>query len=230
MITLRVPMVAPPVTTPELTTSPTDVVSAFHHLYYMDRQKSTWQNTHWMGQQIFKCPFDLWTLQEILCEVKPEIITHCGSGLDGTALFLAHMCELLGHGRVLDVHTLPPEGQPRHPRITTLSGLSTADSVVEQVRQAISPGQTVLVILDSDHHLPHVLEELRIYSRIVTPGSYLIVAGTHLNGHPVSPNHGPGPMEAIDQFLKETRNFESDSSREKFMMTFNPRGYLKRLR
>ena len=76
-----------------------------------------------------------------------------------------------------------------------------------------------------------MLEELRIYSRIVTPGSYLIVAGTQR--HPAIPSRpitAPAPWKPLTSSSQEIRNFESDSSREKFMMTFNPRGYLKRLR
>jgi cephalosporin hydroxylase len=62
----------------------------------------------------------------------------------------------------------------------------------------------------------------------VTPGSYLIVEDTNLNGHPVEPEYGPGPMEALDAFLAETSDFSIDPRGEKFFLTFNPRGYLKR--
>jgi cephalosporin hydroxylase len=86
----------------------------------------------------------------------------------------------------------------------------------------------VLVILDSDHSRDHVLDELRIYSRWVTPGSYLIVEDTNVNDHPALPEHGPGPMEALEEFLAETDEFEIDAPREKFFLTFNPRGFLRK--
>jgi cephalosporin hydroxylase len=85
-----------------------------------------------------------------------------------------------------------------------------------------------MVILDSDHARDHVLEELRIYSSLVSPGSYLVVEDTNVNGHPVFREHGPGPMEAVELFLAETGEFEVDAAREKFFLTFNPRGFLRK--
>jgi cephalosporin hydroxylase len=86
----------------------------------------------------------------------------------------------------------------------------------------------VLVILDSDHTRDHVLKELQAYSSLVTSGSYLIVEDTNINGHPVLPDFGPGPMEALDTFLEGDGAFSVDADREKLMLTFNPRGYLRR--
>jgi cephalosporin hydroxylase len=60
-------------------------------------------------------------------------------------------------------------------------------------------------------------------------GSYMIVEDSNVNGHPVFPDHGPGPMEALDEFMKSSTNFEIDKSREKHLITFNPKGYLKRI-
>ena len=87
-----------------------------------------------------------------------------------------------------------------------------------------------MVLLDSDHSMNHVLNELRLYHELVTPGSYLVVEDTHLGGHPVLPKEGPGPREAAGQFLAENRNFVVDSAREKLIVTFNPHGYLRRVR
>jgi len=85
-----------------------------------------------------------------------------------------------------------------------------------------------MVILDSEHCKDHVLKELQIYNSFVNKGSYLIVEDSDINGHPVRPGWGPGPMEALNEFLKENNDFVIDDSREKFLMTQNPRGYLKR--
>ena len=86
------------------------------------------------------------------------------------------------------------------------------------------------MILDSDHSQAHVFQELTIYSPLVTKGSYLIVEDTNVNGHPVCPEHGPGPMEAIEEFLKKNKDFVIDGEKEKFLMSFNPRGYLRRMK
>ncbi len=85
-----------------------------------------------------------------------------------------------------------------------------------------------LVILDSGHSRNHVLTELHAYAPFVTPGSYLVVEDTNLNGHPVLGQHGPGPAEAVAEFLEHNDSFVRDESREKFLLTFNPGGFLKR--
>jgi cephalosporin hydroxylase len=88
----------------------------------------------------------------------------------------------------------------------------------------------VLVILDSDHSKQHVLNELAAYAPLVTLGSYLIVQDTHVNGHPVEPMFGPGPMEALTEFLATNPDFVSDRGRERLMFTMHPNGYLRRIR
>ena len=85
-----------------------------------------------------------------------------------------------------------------------------------------------MVILDSAHTKAHVLAEMRAYAPMVTVGSYLLVEDTNVNGHPVAPDFGPGPMEAVEAFLTETDEFERDPSREKFLLSFNPGGWLRR--
>jgi len=71
---------------------------------------------------------------------------------------------------------------------------------------------------------------MEIYSKLVTPGSYLVVQDTNLNGHPVLPQWGPGPMEAVQEFLRTHDNFVVDRGREKFLLTFYPGGWLKRVK
>jgi len=85
-----------------------------------------------------------------------------------------------------------------------------------------------MAILDSDHARDHVLRELELYGPLVTPGCYVIVEDTNVNGHPVSPEFGPGPREAVDEFLRRNDDFEVDRERERLLMTFNPSGYLRR--
>ena len=83
-----------------------------------------------------------------------------------------------------------------------------------------------MVVLDSDHTEKHVLKELELYAPLVTRNQYCIVEDTNINGHPVEPDFGAGPHEAVTKFLKTTNEFHIDKEREKFFVTFNPDGYL----
>jgi cephalosporin hydroxylase len=167
--------------------------------------------------------------QEILTEIRPALIIETGTLNGGSALYLAHLCDLLGTGEVISIDIAPQPDLPTHPRLSFLRGSSIAPHILEFVNSFAGPLEPVLVLLDSDHRAAHVLSELEAYSPLVTPGSYLIVEDTNVNGHPVMPSHGPGPMEAVRHFLKAHREFQSDSYRERLMMTLNPHGYLKRV-
>lgn len=207
------------------------IVDQFHELYYDSRVfGKTWGNTFWLGIPTLKCPLDLWIYQEIIFEVKPDVIIECGTAAGGSALFLASMCDLVGNGRVITIDIEDIKGRPEHKRIKYLLGSSTSKEIVEKVKNLIKDEIKVMVILDSDHHEEHVLNELRIYSNFVTKGSYLIVEDTNINGHPVAPDFGPGPMEAVKKFLRENKSFVIDETKEKFYLTFNPKGYLKRIK
>lgn len=176
-----------------------------------------------------KAPTDLWLYQEIMFKLRPDVIVETGTYKGGSAYYLASLCELLGKGEVITIDVEQYQGRPNHPRITYLNGSSISDSILEQVRHRISGKQTVLIILDSDHSKDHVLRELQVYHPLVTKGSYVIVEDSNVNGHPVWPEFGPGPMEAIDLFMATNKQFVIDNSMEKFLLTFNPRGYLRRI-
>lgn len=204
------------------------VVEQFHKLYYdANLFGKTWRETYWMGAHVAKCPFDLWLYQEIIFSKRPDVIVECGTLHGGSAGYMASLCDLVGSGRIVTVDVRERSGRPVHDRITYLTGSSTDEEMVERIRQEIRSDDRVMVILDSDHRRDHVLAELRIYKDVVTPGQYLIVEDTNLNGHPVAPEFGPGPMEALEAFLEENDEFLQDREMgEKFYLTFNPGGYL----
>jgi len=207
-----------------------DVIREFHKLYYYSSVAGrTWSDTWWMGVRVLKCPLDLWLYQELIFSRKPELIVETGTYQGGTAHFLASMCELVGTGEVLTIDIEEHTGRPAHPRITYLHGSSTDDSILARVRERAKGKQSVLVILDSDHRRDHVRREMEYYGPLVTEGNYLIVEDTNINGNPVLPESGPGPMEAIQDFLQTHSEFSIDRSMEKLLMTFNPGGYLKKI-
>ena len=203
------------------------IVRPFHRLFY-DSGTRTWSNTRWLGVPLQKCPFDLWVYQELLHELRPAVIVECGTAYGGSALFLASLCDLLGEGEIVTIDIEEYADRSVHDRITYLSGSSTDPAIVETVRDRVKGRSPVLVLLDSNHERDHVLAELRLYGPLVTPGSYLVVEDSNVNGNPVLPDFGPGPAEAIEAFLAESDDFEVDESREKYFLTFNPSGYLRK--
>jgi len=209
--------------------TPQEISDEFHRRYF---HSLVWQSgTTWFGTPAQKCPLDLWIYQEIINEVRPDMIVECGTRHGGSALFLAAMCEIVGNGEVMSVDVDASPSRLGHRRLTYVHGSSIDPAIVariESVRKYRKDCRT-LVILDSDHSKDHVLKEMEMYAPMVTVGSYLIVEDGNLHGHPVLPEFGPGPAEAVAEFLAKTREFEVDRSREKFMLTFNPGGYLKRV-
>ncbi|GMV27100.1 MAG: rhamnosyl O-methyltransferase [Phycisphaerae bacterium] len=202
----------------------------FHELFYYRR---LWDTTRWMGVQVYKCPFDLWIYQEILFTERPSIVIECGTAQGGTALYLAHMYDLMGaEGGVVTIDIEPSGAAPQHPRITYVHGSSVDPGTFERVRAGLKPGDRPLVILDSLHNKDHVLAELRLWHSLVPAGGLMIVEDTNINGHPVytdfAPDQGPGAWEAVDAFLADHPEFEVDEAPERLLMTFNPRGYLRR--
>jgi cephalosporin hydroxylase len=209
-----------------------ETIDSFHELYYGSMEQ-TWKDTHWMGVRAAKCPMDMWVYQEILWQTRPDLIIECGTAWGGSALFYASMFDLLGTGGEIITIDIAGDDQvpdrPTHPRTTYLTGSSTDADIVARVRERAASADRVMVVLDSDHSYAHVAAEIAAYSSLVTPGCYLVVEDTNVNGNPILPDWGPGPMEAVDEFLDDTQSFVRDPAREKFMMTFSPGGYLRRV-
>jgi cephalosporin hydroxylase len=214
---------------PPLSPAETEVVRQFHELYYrhwIERGGDT-KHLSWFGHQLVKCPLDLWIYQELLVRTRPDVVVETGTWYGGSALYIAMIQDLIGHGRVITVDVDAKPGCPRHPRLTYIAGSSVDEATVARVRASVG-SERAMVILDSDHSAAHVYDEIIAYSPLVQAGDYLIVEDTNVNGHPVWPDFGPGPMEAVDRFLAENDEFSVDERCERFLMTINPRGYLRR--
>jgi cephalosporin hydroxylase len=214
-------------------TEPDRVIERFHRLYYDSKQ--TWYNSQWLGVRTMQNPNDVWITQEIISELKPDVIVEAGTAAGGSALIWAMVLSQVNPaGRVItiDINDYLKEARERpifKERVDFLKGSSTAPEIVAEVKRR-TQGKRVLVLLDSNHVKDHVAAELKAYSPLVGVGGYIIVQDTDVNGHPVFADFGPGPMEAVEEFLAGTSDFESDRSRERLLFTMHPKGYLRRVR
>ena len=204
-----------------------NISSEFLKQFYDSR---VWlHDTHWLGVPIFKLPSDLFLYQEIIYELKPDLIIECGTCYGGSALYLASILDLIGKGHVVTIDIFPQPNRPSHDRITYVTASSVSVHAVQTILNMRKPDDVILVILDSDHSKEHVSKELLLYKSIVTTGSYIIVEDTSINGNPLLPDWGPGPMEAVEEFLTKNSNFIIDESKHKFFISFNPKGFLKKI-
>ncbi len=211
------------------------IADAFHRLYYEGPagQGHTHKRTTWMGFPCLKCPLDMWVYQEILAEVRPGLVVETGTWHGASALFLAQVLDALGEGEVVTIDVEERSPRPDHPRLRYVAGSSADAALIEALFADRQRGEPCLVILDSDHAKAHVARELELFAPRVSVGSYLIVEDTNVNGHPVWPGYGGGggggPFEAVQEFLPRHPEFRADPAREKFLMTFNPGGFLRRV-
>jgi cephalosporin hydroxylase len=225
----------PPTELPTLSEEERNVIAQFTALYWKRWDAARCRggegtiSAGWLGHVAQKCPLDMWVYQEILVETTPDLIIECGTCLGGSTLFLASICELLGRGRVISIDIADQAGRPEHARIQYVKGNSAGPDVVAKIKRTIGPNERVMVILDSDHSCAHVLAELAAWADVVTSGCYLIVEDSLVNGHPVAHDFGPGPMEALASFLQSRSDFVVDAARERFLLTLNPSGFLRRL-
>jgi cephalosporin hydroxylase len=201
-------------------------VARAHDVIYLS---DAWIHATWLGAQSLKNPLDLWIYQEIMYETEPQLVVETGTYRGGSALYLASLCDLMGRGEVVSIDVEPlREDYPSHPRLTFLGGRSSTDpGVVEEVRERAA-GRPILVILDSDHAQAHVEAELAAYASMVSVGCYVIVEDSNIGR--IRKDLMPGPREAIETFLALNGEFVVDRQREKFLITFNPSGYLRRVR
>lgn len=209
------------------------LVESFNDFYY---RSGVAGEMAWRGIPMLKNPCDLWTIIDLMQRLQPRIIIETGTHYGGSATYFADMAKTIGFECSVITIDINPKWSydPVSKGIHSLIGFSTAPKVVARVKQIVREvsGPTrrhVMLILDSEHSEANVLDELHLYSPLVTKGSYAIVEDTNINGHPSSPGSGAGPYEAVQKFLSTTKEFVIDRECQRHLLTFNPDGWLRRI-
>ena len=214
-------------------------------MLHADKYKYTY-NYSWMGRPIIKFPSDIVATQQIVWDVKPDLIIETGIAHGGSLILSASLLELIGGpGRVLGIdidirahNRKEIEAHPMFKRIDMIEGSSVADDVMARVRTAAAKAKSVMVFLDSLHTHDHVLKELELYAPLVSVGSYLVLPDTFIEYFPKSYyahnrpwDVGNNPMTALRAFLEKNKDFEIDRELcDKLMITEAFDGYLRRVR
>lgn len=202
----------------------------------------------WMGRPVIQLPEDMLRIQEVIYRVKPDVIIETGVAHGGSLIFYASLFEAMGRGRVIgiDIEIRPHnraaiEAHEMFPRITLVEGSSVAPEIVAQVGALVAPGETVLVLLDSNHTKAHVLAELEAYGPFVTPGSYIVATDGIMKEVVGAPRTSPdwswnNPLDAAAEFAASHPEFVLEEPAFPFnegvvteRVTYWPKGFLKRV-
>ena len=203
----------------------------------------------WLGRPIIQLPEDMVRIQEVIYQLKPDVIIETGIAHGGSLVFYASLLKVMGHaGRVIGVdieirqhNRAAIEAHSLSEYITLIEGSSVEDSIVNKVKSMVKPGERVLIMLDSNHSKQHVLDELNAYSDLVTPGSYIIAADGIMGSLAGAPRSNDdwswnNPKMAVEEFVRTHDNFIVEEPVFPFnegtiteRVTYWPNAFLKRI-
>lgn len=200
-------------------------------------------NFSWMGRPIIQYPQDMIAMQELIWEIKPDLIVETGIAHGGSLIYYASIMELIGKGEVLGIdidirehNKKEIEAHPMFKRIKMIQGSAIDPNIVAEVKKHVDGKKTVMVCLDSNHTHDHVLKELEMYADFTTVGSYCVVFDTIVEDLPKGSYDRPwdvgnNPKTAVFEFLKTNDNFVIDKQIDnKLLISVAPDGYLKRVK
>jgi cephalosporin hydroxylase len=202
----------------------------------------------WLGRPVIQLPDDMIRIQEVMHGVKPDVVVETGVAHGGSLIYYASLCKAMGRGRVVgvDIEIRPHnreaiEAHPLSELITLIEGSSIDAGIVGQVRSLVRPGDTVLVLLDSNHLRDHVHAELDAYASMVTPGSYIVATDGVMRDVAHAPRgtaswRTDNPVSAVQDFLSAHPEFTLEQPPWPFNeseldqnVTHWPQAYLRRL-
>lgn len=188
-------------------------------------------STTWMGHTIWQNVLDVWTIQETITAIRPELLIETGTNRGGSSFFYGQLMDLLGFGSIITVD-IEKLHDLKHPRVTYMLGSSTDAALFREIAaRARACTGPVMVILDSDHAAAHVAKELELYPALVTPGSYCLVQDGVIDEMPLFRSGRPGPLKALRDWLPRHPEFEVDHAKcRRFLVTHHPEGWLKRVK
>jgi len=213
-----------------------------------------WNQKHvytfsWMGRPIIQLPQDMVRIQELIYQVRPDVIMETGIAHGGSLIYYASLCKVIGKGRVIGIDiAIRPENRraiEAHeiaPLITLIEGSSTDSNIINQVKAQVQPGETVLLILDSCHTKQHVLDELEAYHDLVPPGSYIVATDGGMRFLYDVPRGNPEwvwdhPAAAVEEFVQKHPEFVPEQPKWPFnesnlteSVTYWPGAWLRRTR
>jgi len=204
---------------------PEELRTSFVDAFWRSKE---WQQTPWLGSWTGRPASDLVAYQELITGVRPDFIIETGTGGGGRAFFLATICDLLDHGRVISIDDYDVPKLIEHPRIEYVRRDPSAAETAAAVRELIGDNPRAMLILAATK-MSRLMEIYEHYGPLVPVGSYVVLEDTILNGHPVWTGFGPGPWEAAKKIV-DAGEFDRDPALERFGLTFNFGGFLKRVR
>lgn len=216
--------------------------------------RSGWDNKYvysfsWLGRPIIQLPEDMIRIQELIYDIKPDVIIETGVAHGGSLIFYASLCKLMDKGKVVGIDIEIREHNKKaiekhelYEYITLIEGSSTDEKTFEKVMSEVNESDKVLVILDSNHTKDHVLKELKLYSKFISIGSYIVASDgimEYLVGAPRSNEDWTlnNPKKAAEEFVMNNINFIIEEPKFPFnegnieeRVTYWPSAFIKRIK
>jgi cephalosporin hydroxylase len=202
----------------------------------------------WMGRPVIQLPDDMVRLQEVIYAIQPDVIIETGIAHGGSLIFYASLCKAMEKGRIVGVdieirlhNRKALEEHPLHSYLTLIEGSSVEPAIVDQVRSNVRAGESVLILLDSNHTKAHVLAELEAYAPMVTVGSYIVATDGIMSWLGSAPRTQPdwswnNPQAAATEFARAHPEFVIEEPAFPFnegvvrdRVTYWPGAFLKRI-